>query len=128
MACSALGQGRLAGSGTLATGELEAAVKEVLWDTAGSLTPGEVYEVLVRQQTLSCTNGDDHLGHSGQMIPLSEAPVGRRSPSFVSTGRVVVAAGVGMFAGRAHHLMARLGFGGAKAMTVWGLEDRCGSA
>ena len=41
--------------GKLAMGELEAAVMEVLWDTGGWLTPGEVHDVLARQRALGYT-------------------------------------------------------------------------
>ncbi|MDP9403377.1 MAG: BlaI/MecI/CopY family transcriptional regulator [Actinomycetota bacterium] len=39
----------------LPTGELEAAVMEVLWDRGGWLTPGEVHEVLSAQRPLAYT-------------------------------------------------------------------------
>ena len=36
-------------------GELEAAVMEVLWDSGGWLTPGDVHEVLSRRRVLGYT-------------------------------------------------------------------------
>lgn len=36
-------------------GELEAAVMEVLWDSGGWLTPGEVHDVLSRRRVLTYT-------------------------------------------------------------------------